>query len=235
VANQDLYVERRAATLRLRVEDRLRTAISEGHFRPGQRLIERELCELTGVGRTSIREALRQLEAEGLVTAVPHRGPAVSTMSFEEACQLYAIRGVLEGFAGRLFAVRHVPKDVQNLMDGVARFAKAAKSGKREELIGLKTEFYAILMRGCGNMFVEQMLTTMHNRITLLRMTSMSQPGRLRNSVVEIRAIAEAIKNGDPDKAEAACRRHVEQAAKVALGVLGAVPQARARKTVAAK
>jgi DNA-binding GntR family transcriptional regulator len=225
MANQVLHVERRAATLRLQVEDRLRTAISAGHFKPGQRLIERELCELTGVGRTSIREALRQLEAEGLVTAVPHRGPVVSTISLEEVRQLYAIREVLESFAGRLFAMRRIPADVQHLLDAVVRFAKAAKLGKQHELIRLKTEFYAILLRGCGNVFVEQMLTMMHNRITLLRMTSMSQPGRLKNSAVEIRAIAAAIKNGDADKAEAMCKRHVEQAAKVALKVLEAAPR----------
>jgi DNA-binding GntR family transcriptional regulator len=217
---QELYVERRAATIRLQVEERLRTAISVGQFKPGQRLIERELCQLTGVGRTSIREALRQLEAEGLVTAVPHRGPVVSKISLEEARQLYAIRGVLESFAGRLFAIRHLPQDVRNLTDAVARFGRAAKSGKRDELIQAKTDFYAILLRGCGNMFVEQMLTMMHNRITLLRMTSMAQPGRLKDSVAEIRAIAEAIKNGDADKAEAMCKRHVERAAKVALAVL---------------
>lgn len=225
MANQELHVERRAAMLRLQVEDRLRAAISAGHFKPGERLIERVLCEQTGVGRTSIREALRQLEAEGLVTNVPHRGPVVSTISLEEARQLYTIRGVLEGFAGRSFAVRRVPEDVRVLMDAVARFAKAAKSGKRDELIDLKTEFYTILMRGCGNMFVGQMLTMMHNRVTLLRVTSMSQAGRLKHSVAEIRAIAEAIKNGDADQAEAMCKRHVEQAAKVALKVLEAAPR----------
>ncbi len=67
----NLRIPRQAATLRLLVEDRIREAIASGHFRPGQRLVERELCEQIGVGRTSVREALRQLEAEGLVVTVP--------------------------------------------------------------------------------------------------------------------------------------------------------------------
>ena len=71
-------IPRQAATLRTMVEDRLRTAILTGHFETGQRLVERELCELFGVGRTSVREALRQLEAEGLVTTVPHKGPTAA-------------------------------------------------------------------------------------------------------------------------------------------------------------
>jgi len=68
MSSTELQIVRKSATLRLLVEDKLRSAIAMGRFKPGQRLIERELCELTGVGRTSIREALRQLEAEGLVT-----------------------------------------------------------------------------------------------------------------------------------------------------------------------
>jgi DNA-binding GntR family transcriptional regulator len=75
-------------------------------------------------------------------------------------------------------------------------------------------------MRGGGNMFVEQMLTTMHNRITLLRLTSMTSKGRLKNSVTEIKAIHDAIREGDPDRAQAACVKHIEEAAKVALRVL---------------
>jgi DNA-binding GntR family transcriptional regulator len=216
----ELHVERRAATLRVQVEERLRAAIASGRFKPGQRLIERELCELIGVGRTSIREALRQLEAEGLVTSIPHRGPVVSTISREEAAQLYDVRALLEGFAGRAFAVRRRPEDIRALEAAVSQFAKAAKGGKQDELIRAKTSFYAVLLRGCGNMFIEQTLTTMHNRITLLRFTSMTQPGRLMHSVAEIRAIAEAISAGDAEKAETLCRRHVEEAARVALKVL---------------
>jgi DNA-binding GntR family transcriptional regulator len=92
MSSTELQIVRKSATLRLLVEDKLRSAIATGRFKPGQRLIERELCELTGVGRTSIREALRQLEAEGLVTTIPHRGPSVSTISLDEARQLYSVR-----------------------------------------------------------------------------------------------------------------------------------------------
>ncbi|MEP9367294.1 GntR family transcriptional regulator [Xanthobacter sp. VNH20] len=218
--NQDLHITRQAATLRLMVEEKLRAAIAKGLFKPGQRLVERELCELIGVGRTSIREALRQLEAEGLVQTIPHRGPIVSSISAQEARQLYEIRALLEGYAGRQFAERNDPQAVKELDKTVKALVKAAKSNEQLALIEAKTQFYKVLMGGADNVFVTQMLTSLHNRITLLRFTSMTQPGRLTRSIVEIRDIYEAIASGDGDAAEKACRLHIQEAAKVALAVL---------------
>jgi len=93
----NLQISKKNATLRLRVEDNIREAISSGSFRPGEKLVERKLCESMGVGRTSVREALRQLEADGIITSVPHRGPTVSTISIDEGRQLYELRALLEG------------------------------------------------------------------------------------------------------------------------------------------
>jgi DNA-binding GntR family transcriptional regulator len=89
--DSDLYIGRRAAILRHHVEEKIRTAIATGRFRPGESLTERLLCSVLGAGRTSIREALR-LEAEGSVTTIPQRGPVVSQISVEEAQQLYAVQ-----------------------------------------------------------------------------------------------------------------------------------------------
>lgn len=216
----NLQIPRQAATLRLLVEDRIRNAIATGHFKPGQRLIERELCEQIGVGRTSVREALRQLEAEGLVVTIPHRGPEVSSISYEEARQLYEVRALLEGFAGRGFAERGTDEAIAELGRAVTGFRKAADGDDRAALVAAKTHFYAVLMEGAGNVFVKQSLTTLHNRITLLRVTSMTQDGRLKDSVAEIEEIYRAIAARDGDGAEAACRRHIVKAAEVALSVL---------------
>ncbi|MGE7468121.1 GntR family transcriptional regulator [Bosea sp. NPDC003192] len=216
----DLQIPRQAATLRLLVEDRIRSAIAAGHFKPGQRLVERELCEQIGVGRTSVREALRQLEAEGLVVTVPHRGPEVSSISHDEARQLYELRALLEGFAGRNFAEHGSDAAIAELGRAVDSFATAAQGSDRAALVAAKTRFYAVLMQGAGNVFVTQSLTTLHNRITLLRVTSMTQGGRLADSIAEIRAIFDAIVARDPDRAEAACKQHIAMAARVALAVL---------------
>jgi len=216
-------------TVRSMVTQKLREAIMSGTLKPGQRLIERELCEMTGVSRPSIREALRLLEADGLVNNVPHRGPVVSTISLEEAKQLYAARAVLEGFAGRECARLRDPAVVRRIGDALARL-KAAFAGQLRKpafaeadlmtALEAKTEFYAALIGGCQNAFIERMLRPLHDRITLLRITSMSQPKRINKSLREVTAIWRAIQNGDPDLAERCCVDHVRAAAVAALSMI---------------
>lgn len=217
--NDDLQIRWERATLRLQVEDKLRSAIATGRFQPGERLVERELCSLLGVGRTSVREALRQLEAEGLIATVPHRGPAVATISVEEAKALYEVRALLEGFAGRQAAIVATPAQVEALGQAVKNL-EAAAAGGHAGLIDAKTAFYARLLDACGNEVVRQLLTLLHNRVTLLRRTSMTQPGRLPQSLAEIRGIYERIAAHDPDAAEQACVAHIRTAAEIALAVL---------------
>lgn len=216
----DLNVSRESTSLRLLVENRLRSAIGSGLFKPGQRLIERELCEQVGVGRTSIREALRQLEAEGLVTTIPHRGPIVSTISVEEAEQLYDLRALLEGYAGRECARLRDPEIIGRLRKQFVQMGAVAGKEDRSDLLAAKTEFYAALLEGCGNVFVERFLKMLLNRVTVLRMTSMTQSNRIGRSLTEIEAILVAIENGDEDGAEQACVQHIKNAAAVALEAL---------------
>jgi DNA-binding GntR family transcriptional regulator len=214
---EDLQIPRQSATLRLQVEDRLRAAIASGMFAPGQRLVERELCEQIGVGRTSVREALRQLEAEGLVTVYPHRGPVVTTLSAEDAQQLYSVRGLLEGFAGKLFAERRTPEELERLDAAYARLADAVKAGLHDTktLVAIKNLFYEVLLDGSGNPYLKQMLTIIHNRVNLLRATSLAQPGRPEKSLAELRLICEAVRAGDGPAAERACLAHVQAAARL--------------------
>jgi DNA-binding GntR family transcriptional regulator len=207
-------------TVRSMVAQKLRNAIMSGTFKPGQRLVERELCEMTGVSRPSIREALRLLEADGLVTTIPHRGPVVSTISLEEAKQLYAARAVLEGFAGRECARLHDPAIARRIGDALAKLKAASAASDLVATLEAKTEFYAAIITGCGNTFVERMLRPLHDRITLLRITSMSQPKRINKSLREVTAIWRAIQSGDQDLAERCCVDHVKAAAVAALSMI---------------
>ena len=99
-------VEKVAAPLRQSVTESIRTAIAVGRLKAGERLPERELCELTGVSRTLVREALRQLESEGLVKVEPNRGPFVARLTRAQAEGIYQVRSELEGLAYQLFAER---------------------------------------------------------------------------------------------------------------------------------
>lgn len=216
----NLQIEKETTTLRGRVEEKLRFAIVSGHFRPGQRLIERELCDLMGVGRTSVREAMRQLEAEGLILSVPHRGPVVQGVTTEEATQLYALRVLLEGYAARCCAERADKEAKLALRAAVAAFVAASQGESQESIMVAKDAVYDVLLDGARNPFVKQTLTAIHNRINMLRFASFMSPGRLKESVNEIKEIVEDILSGDGAKAEAKCRRHIEHAAALALATL---------------
>src|ERR1700741_2883 len=207
-------------TVRSMVAQKLREAIMSGTFKPGQRLVERELCEMTGVSRPSIREALRLLEAGGMAQTVPHRCPVVSTISLEEARQLYAARAVLEGFAGRECARLRDPAVVRRMGDALTRLKEAFTKPDMVAVLEAKTDFYAALIGGCQNAFIERMLKPLHDRITLLRIPSMSQPKRINKSLREGTASWRAIQNGDADLAERCCVDHVKAAAEAALSMI---------------
>ena len=214
----DLEILRLAAPLRREIEARLRSAITQGRFRTGERLIERELCEMLGVSRPSLREALRQLEAEQLVTLVPNRGPTVSEVSIEEAREIYEVRATLEGLAARLFVRRAGDADIGALRKALQELQKAAGGQSSELLLDLKNNFYDVLLRGCGNNAVRRILGQMHNRIRLLRATTLA--GRTKAALAEITAIVKAIERRDEDAACAASMAHIERAGEWAIGSL---------------
>ncbi len=209
-----------AVSARQAAEEKLRAAIVAGKLLPGERLPERMLCELTGVGRTTIREAIRQLESEGLITTVPHRGPTVTLLEEKEARDLYELRAMLEGQAGRLCALRGAEEHAVTLHRSVDALDAARRAGQISGVIEANGEFYVALTAGAGNAALRQALAGIHNRLAFFRFSSTRWPGRTERSVMELRAIADAVSARDAAGAEAACIRHIEAAAELALLVL---------------
>ncbi|HEX4092242.1 MAG TPA: GntR family transcriptional regulator [Trebonia sp.] len=213
-----LRVERMPAPVRAQVLDNLRQAIIERQLKPGQRLIERELVELTGVSRTSVREALRELAAEGLVTTIPNKGTIVATVSAEEARQLYEIRSALEGLAGRLF-VRNASQAQRNaLVKSLRRIERLVAKGA--PILSAKDDFYDVLFAGGGNDALRLIVAGLHARVSLLRSLSLSFPSRPVESLEELRAIVDAVLAGDAEGAARACSWHVEEAGRLGLQAL---------------
>lgn len=206
-----------AAPIRSQVVETLRTAITSGRFAPGRRLVEKDLCDLLGVSRPSVREALRELESEGLIHTIPNRGPLVSRLSAEDAASIYEVRGVLEALAARLFAEKATDAQVAALGDSVDRLEAAYRSAEVEQILVSKKAFYDVLLEGSGNSIIPSMLRTMNARITQLRRVSLSSPERLPGSIREIRAVLEAIRERDPEAAFQASQRHIAEASAVAM------------------
>jgi GntR family transcriptional regulator, trigonelline degradation regulator len=216
---ESLRVERAPAPIRSRVLDNLRQAILEHQLVPGQRLIERELVELTGVSRTSIREALRELAAEGLVTTIPNKGTIVAEVTAEEARQLYQVRSALEALAGRLFVENATDAQRRALTNALRAVERAAAKGS-PAMLAAKDKFYDVLFEGGGNEALRSIAGTLHARVNLLRSLSLSRPGRAAESLAELAEIVAAVAANDADAAAKACSHHVEAAGMAGFSAL---------------
>jgi DNA-binding GntR family transcriptional regulator len=172
------------------------------------------------VSRTSLREALRQLEGDGLVTTIPYKGIVVSSMTPEEARQVYQVRAVIEGLAGRLFAEQATASQGTQLTTAMQAIEAALAEGDLAHLVEAKAHFYHVLLSGCGNHQAMLVLQSLYDRIAFLRTLTLTQPGRATESVAEMRQILAAILARDGRQAEQACIHHVERAAAVAATVL---------------
>jgi DNA-binding GntR family transcriptional regulator len=196
--NQMLRVPREETSLRQRTTQTLRTAILDGVFAPGQKLSERELCESLDVSRSCLRESLQHLQAEGLITIVPHRGPEVTDISVQEVRDIYEVRASLEGLASRGFALHASEAQRAALRAKLGELAVPGVASDKVALLAIKNQFYDILIEGCG----------------------MSQPGRLPQTLAELDAIVAAIEQGDAEKAARLSAEHVQKAGQ---GVLRAM------------
>jgi len=213
-------VTRIAAPLRQSVIASLRNAIAAGRYKAGERLTERDVCEMTGVSRTLVREAFRQLESEGLITVVPHRGPVVSRVTPGQAEGIYAVRRELEGLASELFATNATAEDLLALRQALKGIKAAIESPDPVARLNAKNDFYACLLHGAKNEALGQTLNMLNSRIMVLRSTSLQAKGRGKESVRELSALVDALAARDAKGARAAAARHVENAAAAALAIL---------------
>jgi GntR family transcriptional regulator, trigonelline degradation regulator len=210
-------VKKRAAPLRRDVVDALRKAIIEGRLAPGARLIERQLIDMTGVSRTVIREALRQLESESIVETIPNKGPIVRQLTRAEAEDLYSIRSVLEGLAARMFVSHAKPADIVALKDALDRTAAAYRDSSPDVILAVKNEFYSILFAGAGSETLSSMTATLYARIWRWRALGLGHPkrspGRSKQSVTALRDLYQALKKRDGELAEKIARQETMNAA----------------------
>ena len=203
----------RAPSVRDRVTGALRDDILSGEFVPGQRLSEAELCAHLDASRTSVREALRQLEAERLIEIQPHRGPSVARLEWEDAAQIYDVRELIEPEVVRLFAANATPEQLAAMTDALKLFEDAISDGVDQHmLIQSTTAFYDLIFEGCSNTILVEILRGLRARINLLRSRSMSHAERPRQSLDEMGRILKAIAAGDIVEAQQAARDHIRNA-----------------------
>lgn len=219
-----LKVDRSSKTLRELSLEKMRTAILSGHFRPGERLVERSLCEQLDVSRSIVREVLRHLETEGLVESIPHHGPVVATLSAPRAAQVYEIRALLEGHAAHLCAQRASDAALKHLGELNARIQQAFGAGDFPEVVTRTTAFYEALFAGAGLDMAWEIVQSLNARINRLRLMTISSPGRQKEAAAEMERLVKALRKRDAAAAQDAAELHVRRVADIA-GALLAQPE----------
>ena len=226
-------LHQQAAPLRNKIVTALRSAIETGLLRPGERLVERNLCEQLAVSRTSLREALRELQAVGVLTHTENRGLAVVVPTPEDAQNAYRLRAVVEALAVEQFIERADGADRDQLAaDGLA-LKKAYLSGSVERILASKRQFYDCICSGAKNGLALDIINRLVLRTSSLRSRSLARKERQQQSVKEIEAILAGIHRKDVAAAKAAATRHVENAARSALGASVAPKDGAATKVMA--
>ena len=200
-------------SLRERIVRRVRDAIIAGDFPARTRLREPELASRLGVSRTPLREAIRQLEAEGLVHTVPRVGTFVSEVHPRDVENTYAIRAVLEGLAARQAAENLDPLKAARLREILAELARKTTDYRvYHEAAG---RFHEVVFALSGNERLQTMYQSLTHQVARFRGLSLAVPQRPDVSFREHRRIATAILRGRGAEAEQRMRAHIEGARAV--------------------
>lgn len=219
--NQGLKkIDLQPTTLRDVVLARLRDAIIDGTFKPGERLVERVLCEQLGVSRTVVRETLRYLDAEGLVEHQANVGPRVSHLTWDDARQIYDIRLKLETAAAADCAINMTADQQRQLATALRDLQSAAKDQTPGALFKATTKFYSIIFAGAGHTIAWEVVQRLNGRISRLRIMTLASSDREALGPVHMHKICDAIISRDPVAARAAVERHLTDAKAVAAKML---------------
>jgi DNA-binding GntR family transcriptional regulator len=218
--DETLRIERSTKTLRTLAVERMREAIMDFRFQPGERLVERPLCDQLGVSRSVVREVLRQLEAEGLVEIIPGHGPAVARPDLNRTDEIYELRALLEGIAARACAQSATDRQIAALDRAFEGLLKAWASSEPIKVMRATTAFYEQLFDAAGKRIAWEIVQGLNVRINQLRSMTIASTDRREPAIAEMTAIMNAIRSRNPDQAEAAARRHVEQAWQIAQELL---------------
>ncbi len=196
--------------------DRLKAAIEGHQFEPGQRMREAEIAEWLGISRTPARDALRQLEAEGLLTAAPRRGLIVATLDHHSVSEIYDVRASLESLAAGRAAQQATPVELAILNENLRRQAEA-DAEDLSLLLELNSQFHDAIIRASRNRYLVVTLRSLETPLALLRGTTYTAPGRPAEALEQHRQILAAIESRDEEAASRLAGEHVRAAERIRL------------------
>jgi len=196
-------------SLRSQVFQTIREDILKGKYKQHDELREATLGKELGVSRTPVREALRQLELEGLVEIIPNKGAYVTGISKEDVRDIYVIRSMLEGLCVR-WAAEHITKEQLEELDEVILLSQYhLDKGNAEQLTELDGKFHRILYEASESRILDHVLSDFHKYVQLARNNSVKTEERARKSIEEHREILDAIRENDLERAEKLANAHI--------------------------
>lgn len=226
---EDLRIVEPPSLVRDHALTRLRNAITTGLYPPGKRLVERELCEALGVSRTSVREALRQLQSERLVESGSNRTIRVARISARDAEDIYMLREMLQTLAIKRF-VREADAGAVKQLERVHKdMRKALRRGNMEQLAAIAGEFYETILSGSGSRVVQEVARQLLARVDYLRFRAMSEPGRLADGLREWDMMMDAVRRRDAEAAARAMSAHLRNSRAAVVSRLLADEEAESR------
>lgn len=199
------------STYHVKVADKLRDLIMTGKLKEGDKINENELCEMLGISKTPLREALRVLSAEGLIRLVPHRGSFVTKPKFEEIAEMFDVMSLLEGFCARQACTKMKPKDFDKLEALHKKLEENFEKHDQEEYIRINNQYHSLVQKIAGNRTLNQIVSGLRKKILLYRFQSLNLPERFEHSIREHRDLLEAFRKRDDARAETLMRTHLQK------------------------
>lgn len=196
-------------SLRGRVFARIREDILTGAYKKGEAVIESKVSKELGVSRTPVREALRQLELEELVSIIPNKGAIVNGINAKDISDIYLIRSRIEGLAAKLCAETITQEQIDAFEEIIMLSEFHLEKEHLEQLYKLDNKFHELLYEGSKSRILRHVLSDFHHYAQRVRKESLSSLARAKNSIKEHKAIVEALKNGDGYLAEQLTNKHI--------------------------
>ena len=197
--------------LREIVYEELKMQILTGKITPGMRMMEVELAESMGVSRTPIREAIKKLEQEGLVTIEPRKGAYASQISVKDMVDILEVRQDMEGLAAHMAAYRMTPKQMKLLEEIAEAYNRAVEDGNMADMIKYDTDFHNLIVESCNNNILTMMINQLQELLLRFRYVYYDNIKRAEKMPSEHSMIMEAIKDGRSDAARVSAEMHIER------------------------
>ncbi|MEH6444764.1 MAG: GntR family transcriptional regulator [Oceanospirillaceae bacterium] len=210
----------RPKTLKENALESLRDAITKGVFKPGERLVERSLCESMEVSRTVVRECIRHLESEWLIEGIPNSGFVVAQINREDVTEIYQIRSMLECAAVQSCALNADAETIKQLRTLNQDIANCLQAEDVIQALKITTEFYHIIFTTGGKNVSWALVERLNGRISRLRAMTLSSSERKSQGPANLSSIVDAIEQRDTQRAQEICAKHLDEAAQIALQLI---------------